>query len=257
VKKYSSSFFIIIAGFILVTIGVIWLVVIPQGKQLMKTIKDFQQSKRDIADLTGRVEKITSLEQHSGQLSEMTQIVSDYLPDSQKEGPFIVETEKVFQDNGVASDIMKITGMVKATGAKQTTDNEEPATAGATTTISSTTTSVPTPKVGGLPGTAQTGFSFSFKGSFPSFMNFLKTWEGIRRFFVLQSIQVKTTGDDEITVRADGMIFYKKQVSILENLENLDINFNKLEDLKKKNLYSTPVSPQEPGYGRDNPFVAY
>ncbi len=255
-KKYSSSFFIIIAGFILVTIGVIWLVVIPQGKQLVKTVKDLQQSKRDIADLTGRVEKITSLEQRSEQLSEMTQIVSDYLPDSQKEGPFIVETEKVFQDNGVAGDIMKITGAVKAT-AKQTTENEESATAGATTTISSTTTSTPTPKVGGLPGTAQTGFSFTFKGNFPSFMNFLKTWEGIRRFFVLQSIQVKTTGDDEITVRADGMIFYKKQVSILENLENLDINFNKLEDLKKKNLYSTPVSPQEPGYGRDNPFVPF
>jgi len=260
-KTASRSFWIIILVILAVSGLAIWLVVVPQTRQLFNTRHQLKESEKEIDLLTQRKNKLMELENNSLELAEFYQLVTDYLPQKQAEGSFIVETEKIFQDRALDGDVMKITGPVKkgATPAQTTGEEEAIAPAATATTTISTTTTAPAgaSAVSPATGIAQTGFSFTFKGDFGSFLDFLKAWQGIRRLFAFSAIEIRSIEEGKISGKLDGAIFYKTATSLADTLENLTVNFQKMEELKARPFHSIPVSPSEPGYGRENPFVSY
>lgn len=52
-------------------------------------------------------------------------------------------------------------------------------------------------------------------------------------------------------------IFYSQPVQVEEKVESTDINYDLYRKIGETQSYGVKVTPEEPGYGRVNPFVPY
>lgn len=237
----TSWIIIAITTIVVFLIGIFFLY--PNIKDAWGIVRDTQNVKKDLAEITTREEVLTKLSKNN-QLTDLYDIASKYIPENQDSSELVIElTAMADQANMKVEQVSLDTG----TTPQSTPDNTdaESAAQDKTSTTKSTT-----------PNLSELKFTLKLSGNFSDYLTFLKSAETSSRLITFNSMNLSQT-DTTFTAQLTGLAYYKKGTSLENTLENIQITEATIAKFKNLKTYGIPINlPTESGFGRTNPFDA-
>lgn len=250
-KTKNQSIYILIITFVII-VGIVIFIIGPVASSVWTSWKDLAQSKTNMQKIDEKKQVVESLKNNKD-INKVADIAEKYIPTEEASGQLILDLTAMAQANNLQVEQTSIETAKTAA----TPEPAETNTSGKATPTPGT--SAPTNK----PAEAKTvDFTMKLSGSFPDFLNFLKAVETGSRLILIKniSIQQKTGNDQTISfdIQLSGSAYYKTDVSLEENLDNIKITEETLQTFLNLKTYSQPINlPNESGFGRQNPFENY
>lgn len=221
----------------------------PNVTSAWQTYTQIQTAKNDLDAAAKKKEILTTLSKNN-QLSNLYDIATKYIPESGDSSGLVIALSAMAGESNLKVDQLTFETAPPAGGAKaDTTDTTKTETPAATSTNTSDKSATTT-------GVQEIKFNMTVSGTFPDFLNFLKSVESSSRLITFSKMSFSQS-DTTFQAQLSGTAYYKKGNSLETTLENIKISqdtINKFQNLKS---YGTPINlPTESGFGRTDPFAA-
>lgn len=235
--------FIIIVGLVIFLIG-------PVASLIFSSWRDLASTKENLKIIEQKKQVLDSLKNNPN-LSRVGKIAEDFIPKEEDAGQLVIELTAMGQGNNLTIEQISIEKSKETTAQQAATETGK---------------ATPTPTSAATPSTAAEAktvdFTMKINGNFSDFMNFFKATETSSRLIVIKkiSMQTKTEGDKNPTfnVELSGSAYYKSEVSVEQNLANIEIPDEVIQGFLNLKTYGQPIDlPGESGFGRSNPFENY
>lgn len=229
----------------------VYLAGIPYLRKLQKMTSEITQKRLDIGVLQEKLTVLQKLKTQEETLLDLADRAQKYLPQSRKEGDFIIDFEKIAQES--ESTINSTAVIVKAEKkalAEVPKEEEEPKTKTKTKTKTETTKAT-------SPVSA-TAFSANITTNFRSFLTMLFNLERSRRLSAFDTFTITRGEEDTLSIKMDGEIYHKDKITVSKDLENIKISEEVEQKLKNLGQFGEYINLQsESGFGRDDPFSEF
>lgn len=217
----------------------------PNVINTLEIYKETQTAQSDLTQVSKKKEILTALADNN-QLSNLFDIASKYIPEGNNSSELVIGLSAMATESNLGVDQLNFEN---ATPTPKPTPAPAPATSG-TTTTTSTTDNTNT-------GTKDITFSMTVSGTFPNFLNFLKSTETSSRLITFSKMSFSQTGKDFIA-QLSGTSYWKKGNTLETTLDNIKISKETIDKFQNLKSYGTPIDlPTESGFGRTNPFDAF
>lgn len=234
-------------------IGVIsFLFIKPVVSSILSDWRSLEKAKQDLKDVEDKKRAIEDLKKNTN-LSNISSIAQKYIPVDSESGSLVIELTAMAGQNNLK---------VEQTSMEQPKSTEKASSADSTETQSKTPT--PAASTSNQAKYKEVQFSITLNGTYSDFMNFLRAVDSSSRLISLKLLNLIQEPPKEGTTtpafKADltGVAFYKPEVSIEKNLENLKISNETTQKFLNLKSYGLQINlPTESGFGRSNPFDGF
>lgn len=246
----------------IIILGLTTLVIIAIGFFFVKPVvssvlSDWNSLNKAREDLRAVEEKKNVVEElkKNPNLSNISTIALKYIPETSESGSLIIELTAMANQN----NLKVVRTAMEQQKTTKTTSSED--------TDSGTKSKTPAPSTSATPASSdykELQFSITLNGTYSDFMNFLRAVDSSTRLISLKMLALRIgeqkAGQTTANFDADitGVAFYKPDVSVEKNLENLKISDDVIQKFLNLKTYGSPINlPTESGFGRSNPFEGY
>lgn len=242
---------IIIAITLLIIAAISFFVIRPVVSSVLIAWNELNSSKENLKIIEEKKAILDGLKNDSN-VKTVASIADKYIPQNEDSGELILELAAMAQTNKLK---VEQTSLEKSQETKTAESTEE---TGAKPESAVTPIPAPTP----APDAKKIGFSMSVAGTFPDFMNFLRSIESSTRLITLDDISMQSkVGTDNVvafTAEISGTAYYKKDTSLTDDLDNIKITDETMQRFVNLVTYGKPIDlPTEEDFGRTNPFENY
>jgi len=238
---------IIISATLIVVLAIGFFTIWPTALAMWQSWRNLDTAQLNLKAAEDRQNAINDLKKQKDTIINVASIVEKYIPASYESSQLVLELTAIAQTNGL-------------TVQETTMENTKPAAA----TTADTTTASPTPSTSASASSSAAAvmqninFSMKLSGTYPNFLNFLKTVETSSKLTVIKSIAFQTnTTDGTLSFQLSGSSFYKPSVSVADTLENIKVSQATVNMFLNLKSYGQTINPAESGYGRADPFATY
>lgn len=201
-----------------------------------KIYKETQTAKSDLAQVSKKKEVLTALANNS-QLGSLFDIASKYIPEGDNSSELVIGLSAMATESKLGVDQL-------------TFDSIAPAPAKTDTTTTPGTPATPDANA----GTKELTFTMTVSGTFPDFLNFLKSTETSSRLITFTKMSFSQS-DKSFLAQLSGTSYWKKGNTLETTLDNIKISKETIDKFQNLKSYGTPINlPTESGFGRTNPF---
>lgn len=222
----------------------------PQTTSILKIYSDLNKNKTDLENINTEKDALAKLSKNN-QLQTLYDIATKYIPETQQSGELVIELTAIAEQSAMKVEQISLEASKTATtpASADTTGTTQ-----ADTTKTNTTTPAPastTPATEAQP----VDFSMKISGSFPGFIKTLQSIETSSRLITISNMQL-TQATDVFSASITGKAYYKKGISLTNDIKNMDISQKTIEMFTNLKTYGSPIDlPTESGFGRENPFA--
>ena len=236
----------------LLVAGIVFLFIWPVASSIWQSWQGLKETKANLKEIEETKQVLNALKNNQ-QLANVGEIAKKYLPEDQEAGQLVIELTAMAEANHLK---VEQTTLEKS---KEEPKKEEE-------TAKSETKKSPTPTPGGSPTPAEKAktvdFTVKISGTFADFMNFLKSIETSSRLIAVKDIAMESKAEKDkptaFSAQMTGSAYYKKEVTLEKNLENLKLAQETLDRFFNLKTYGQPINlTGEEGFGRTNPFENY
>lgn len=250
----NRTFWLFITLTILVLAFISFFLGIPAIKKINRTFGEINQKKQEITKAQEKLTALRELKTKEQNLNELSSLAQNYIPQSKREGDFIIDLEKIAQDSQV---IINSTTVVESAEkkAQNKTTQEEDTTAKKTTKEQKTAATTAEQKTTAV---AQTKITANLTSNFRSLLNLLFNLERGRRLSSFESLTINRDEEGILSSKIEGAIYHKAKVTTQPTLENIKISPEVENKLKNLGQFGEYINLQnEGGFGRDDPFAGF
>lgn len=229
----TSWIFVAVTAFICLCIGFFF--TRPNVISAWKIYKETQIAQSDLNQVSKKKEILTALANNS-QLGNLFDIALKYIPESDNSSELVIGLSAMATESKLGVDQL-------------TFDSIAP------TPAKTDTTTTPAPTTGDTNiGTKELTFSMTVSGTFPDFLNFLKSAEVSSRLITFTKMSFSQS-DKSFIAQLSGTSYWKKGNTLETTLDNIKVSQATIDKFQNLKSYGTPINlPTESGFGRDNPF---
>lgn len=219
----------------------------PQITNILKIYNDLGTNQAKLNDINKEKEILNNLSKNN-QLQSLFDIASKYIPEEQKSGELVIELTAIAKQSNMKVEQISLDSAKTATGATPSSDTTQTDTSKTNTTTSTTPTT-------NTNEATNVDYAIKISGSFSDLIKVLQSIESSSRLITISKIQLTQT-TDVITAQIDGSAYYKKGVSVTNNVKNVEITKKTIDMFQNLKTYGSPIDlPTESGFGRENPFA--
>lgn len=240
---------IIIAVTALVVIAIGFFLIWPTVSSLWTGWRNLSSSEAEMQKAQEKTAAINALRKNKVELTNVAAVAENYIPKSYESSQLVLELAAIATDNSLT---VQSTSIDKSTAPPKAKDQDEAATAPSAAPSASASAATSSS------GLQNINFSIKLSGTFPNFLNFLKTVETSSKLTVIKSIalQMDSTGGN-LSAQIAGSSFYKPSVTLESTTENLKVSAETIKMFLNLKSFAEPINPADSGYGRGDPFAGY
>lgn len=236
----------------LIILAIIFFLIRPTIVSVLESWQNLEQAKGELKAAEEKKEILNTLRANKD-LNLVAEIAKKYLPQEPEVGQLVIELTSLAEANN-----LKVESTTFGKEGESGQGNKE----GTTPTPQTTTSGAP------AQSSQVMGFDLILSGTFLSLINYVQVLEKSSRLITLETVsltQLKgeqtagaTAAPSGITAQISGQAYFKKEVSIEKNLENLKVSEETLKTFLNLKTYSQTINlPAESGFGRSDPFEEY
>lgn len=246
----------ILAITFLIIAAICFFVLRPVVSTIWSSWKSLEKARLDIQNLDQEIQALEALK-NNPDLQNVNDIALKYIPQEADSGELVVELSAIANTNNFQVEQVSMENQKTSTSSS----SEEVATP--TPKNNATPQATATPKK--TANAAEVNFSLKATGNFSDLTNFLRGMETSSRLITVKSLnlQMEQSGTQDnnqntLSVSMVGTAYYKSDVSIADNLKNIQVSPETISKFLNLTTYGSPINlPAESGFGRTNPFENY
>lgn len=211
----------------------------PNVIDAWKIIQDTRIIKKEVNSATGK-EKVLAVLAKDARINTIYDIAAKYIPETQSSGELVIELSAIANQNNLK--VKKVSLETTPSPSRNVSTDE-----------TDTKETQPTPETSNEP-LKQLKFSLTLDGSFPDFLNFIKSAETSSRLITFSTLNLNRTTDN-LTAEISGVAYYKPKTTLKDELEDIQVSQATINQFQNLKTFGTPINlPTESGFGRVNPF---
>ena len=236
---------------LIIIAGIGFFVIRPVASSIWSSWRSLEQARMDLKNVEEE-KKILAALKNNPDLRNVGEIGLKYIPKESASGELIVEMAAI-----AAANNLKVEEISMEKSKEETTKTEEE-----TNAAKNKATPAPQTSASKKSEIKEVDFALKVSGTYNDLVNFLRGVESSSRLIAIKNLalqmnqSVETQGTLSSQIR--GMAFYKTDISLAENLQNLQVSTETIEKFFNLKTFGSPINlPTESGFGRTNPFENY